>query len=66
MAIELLPNDPKAYNNRGWVRQQLGDWRGAVADYRRALDLAPSDWSERDLVEGNLAAARARITANGS
>jgi hypothetical protein len=65
VAIALLPEDPKAYNNRGWVRQQLGDWHGAITDYRRALELAPRDWRERALVEGNLSAARARITANG-
>ena len=64
-AIELLPGDPKAYNNRGWVRQQLGDWKAAIDDYQRALELAPADWAERGLVEGNLAAARARMTANG-
>jgi tetratricopeptide (TPR) repeat protein len=65
IAITLLPGDPKAYNNRGWVRQQRRDWQAAIADYRRALDLAPLDWSERPIVERNLAAARARVTANG-
>jgi protein O-mannosyl-transferase len=65
MAIQIRPTDPDAYNNRGWARQALGDWRGAAADYARALELAPADWVHRDLVAGNLAAARARITANG-
>jgi tetratricopeptide (TPR) repeat protein len=64
-AIEIRPNDPDAYNNRGWARQALGDWRGAAADYARALELAPREWAHRDMVAGNLAAARARITADG-
>ena len=64
-AIDLRPADPDAYNNRGWARQALGDWTGAAADYARALELAPANWPHRDLVAGNLAAARARIAANG-
>jgi tetratricopeptide (TPR) repeat protein len=64
-AIAIRPNDPDAYNNRGWARQALGDWTGAAADYARALELAPADWVHRDMVAGNLAAARARITASG-
>jgi protein O-mannosyl-transferase len=64
-AIAIHPDDPDAYNNRGWARQALGDWEGAAADYARALELAPSDWPHRDMVAGNLAAARARITAGG-
>lgn len=63
--IELRPDDPDAYNNRGWARQALGDWTGAAADYTRALELASPTWPHRDLVTGNLAAARARIAANG-
>ncbi len=64
-AIVLAPTDPEAYNNRGWARQTLGDWAGAVEDYTRALELAPASWPHHDLVMGNLAAARARIVANG-
>ncbi len=62
--IELQPDDPRAYNNRGWARQSLGDFAGAADDYERALALAAPDWWAREMVAGNLAAARARITAN--
>ena len=62
-AIALLPRDPRAYNNRGWARQAAGDWAGAVADYERALALAAPGWPRRALVEGNLAAAHARLEA---
>ncbi|MBI4617257.1 MAG: tetratricopeptide repeat protein, partial [Planctomycetes bacterium] len=33
-----------AYNNRGNVRADQGDLAGAVADYTRAIDLAPGLW----------------------
>ncbi len=62
--IALLPNDPRGWNNRGWARQALGDWKGAAEDYERALEVASPDWSGRDLVLGNLAAARARMTVD--
>lgn len=62
--IMLRPEHPDAWNNRGWARQALGDFTGAADDYERALALAAPDWSARPVVVGNLAAARARITAN--
>jgi hypothetical protein len=62
--IQLRPGHPDAWNNRGWARQALGDFTGAADDYERALSLAGPDWPARAMVVGNLAAARARITAN--
>jgi hypothetical protein len=62
--IRLRPGHPDAWNNRGWARQALGDFTGAADDYERALSLAGPDWPARAMVVGNLAAARARITAN--
>jgi hypothetical protein len=62
--ITLRPEHPDAWNNRGWARQALGDFTGAADDYERALALAAPDWSARPVVVGNLATARARITAN--
>jgi hypothetical protein len=62
--IQLRPRHPDAWNNRGWARQALGDFTGAADDYERALSLAGPDWSARAMVVGNLAAARARMTAN--
>ena len=31
-AIQLNPNDARAYNDRGMDRSKLGDNRGAIAD----------------------------------
>ena len=62
--IALRPTDANAWNNRGWARQSLGDYAGAAADYTRALEFAPADWWARSMVTGNLATARARITAD--
>jgi tetratricopeptide (TPR) repeat protein len=62
--LELLPDDPRGWTNRGWARQAQEDWKGAIADYERALDVAPPDWWARDMVLGNLATARARMTAS--
>jgi tetratricopeptide (TPR) repeat protein len=62
--LELLPDDPRGWTNRGWARQAQADWKGAIADYERALEVAPPDWWARDMVLGNLATARARMTVN--
>ena len=40
--IELNPGDALAYNNRGFCKHTLGDDRGAVADYDKAIELKPS------------------------
>jgi tetratricopeptide (TPR) repeat protein len=44
-----------AYLLRGDVRRARGALEQAAADYRRALDLAPADWSFRERVRNNLA-----------
>ena len=36
-----LPDDAKAYINRGIAKKGLGDYRGAIADYDRAI-MVPS------------------------
>jgi tetratricopeptide (TPR) repeat protein len=36
------PSDPINYNNRAILKQQLGDVAGALADYNRAIELAPN------------------------
>lgn len=38
-AILLNPNFARAYGNRGLVRANLGDKRGAMEDWRRAAEL---------------------------
>jgi tetratricopeptide (TPR) repeat protein len=42
LAINLNPNDDKAYNNRGIAKSDLGDDRGAIDDYTLAIDLNPN------------------------
>jgi tetratricopeptide (TPR) repeat protein len=39
--LQLDPQSPLAYNNRGYNRQQLGEYRQALSDYERAIELAP-------------------------
>ena len=45
----------------GGHARRAGTGAGAAADYERALEVAAPDWWGRDLVLGNLAAARARM-----
>jgi tetratricopeptide (TPR) repeat protein len=46
--IELDPDNAEPHHWRGWVRQRVNHYSGAVADYERALELDP------DLVEVRL------------
>jgi tetratricopeptide (TPR) repeat protein len=41
-AIQLNPNDARAYNDRGMARSKLGDNRGAIADYNEAVRINPN------------------------
>ena len=41
-AINIEPNDAKAYSERGDARRGLNDFAGAIADYNRAVELEPS------------------------
>ena len=40
-AIELNPKYAVAYNYRGLVKQDKGDFEGALADYARAIEINP-------------------------
>ncbi len=42
-AIELVPNDAKAYRERGCMKADLGDHRGAIADFTKAIEFNPFD-----------------------
>jgi TolB-like protein/Tfp pilus assembly protein PilF len=42
-ALALAPELAAAHGARGWSLQADFDWRGAEAEYRRALTLAPDD-----------------------
>ena len=39
--IASYPNNSQSFINRGVARHQLGDYRGAVMDYSKAIELAP-------------------------
>lgn len=41
-SIELNPQYFKAYLRRGDARNQIGDFEGAEADYRKVAELEPS------------------------
>jgi tetratricopeptide (TPR) repeat protein len=40
--IEKFPNQSFAYNNRGIVKYELNDLKGALADYEKCIQLDPS------------------------
>jgi tetratricopeptide (TPR) repeat protein len=40
--ITTNPNEPNNYNERAMLKDKLGDSQGALADYNRAIDLAPN------------------------
>jgi tetratricopeptide (TPR) repeat protein len=40
-AIRIRPGYVDAYNNRGVVRKEKGDYDGAIADYNEAIRLDP-------------------------
>jgi len=40
-AVEINPEYPEAYNNRGGAYGALGDQRRAIADYDRAIEINP-------------------------
>jgi tetratricopeptide (TPR) repeat protein len=42
-AIELKPDFPEAFNNRGYARDDGGDYEGAIRDYDEAIRLRPDD-----------------------
>jgi len=42
-AVALEPDHPYRYASRAWIRAALKDVDGAIADYRKALELDPDD-----------------------
>ncbi|MGN6186069.1 MAG: tetratricopeptide repeat protein [Thermoanaerobaculia bacterium] len=39
------PSVVRAWSRRGQLREQLNDWNGAIADFTKAIELAPNDAS---------------------
>jgi tetratricopeptide (TPR) repeat protein len=64
-AIALNPRAWAVYAQRGFARATRNEWSAALADYRRALELAPVDWPQRADVE-RLAAQAQRMGPTGS
>lgn len=42
LAIEINPNHPWAYNDRGEAKQKLNDLTGAIADYTISIENYPT------------------------
>ena len=42
-AIEINPNYADAYVNRGFIKESLGDCRGAMQDYNKAIEIDPNN-----------------------
>ncbi len=56
-AIELDPNDEKAYGERGMAKLHQSNWVGAIADLSKAIELNPYDeeiYSARGLAKDAL------------
>jgi serine/threonine-protein kinase len=58
-AVRVDPKQPEAYAYRGQIRQfHKDDAAGAIADYEKALSLAPKGWSNRKIVQELLEQAK--------
>ena len=53
-AIGLVPNDPMIYRNRGQIHLAMGHRAETIADWEKALNLAPADWPQREWVTREL------------
>ena len=42
-AIELDPNNVNSYGNRGWIKNKLKDYYGAITDFNKIIELDPND-----------------------
>ena len=50
-AAELQPDYSYRFAARGWMKQSAGDDNGAIADYKRALELDPEDiYTQNNLI----------------
>jgi len=62
-AIELDPNDNRAYFSRGFAKENHGDLDGAIADYSRAIEINPKS---PDAYQGRASARKANGDQDGS
>ncbi len=50
-AAELQPDYGYRFAARGWMKQSAGDDNGAIADYKKALELDPDDiYTQNNLI----------------
>ena len=50
-AAELQPDYGYRFAARGWMKQSMGDTTGAIADYKKAIELDPSDiYTQNNLI----------------
>ena len=42
-ALGLEPNNPYRYSSRAYIKDWIGDIKGAIADYEVAVKLDPED-----------------------
>jgi len=61
VAIEADPNYTHAYAARGVVQKKLGNWREAINDYKRALDLYPPNKPKDGCILDNIGNAYSRL-----
>ena len=60
--IRLNPENTEAYNNRGRVKSELGDFEGAIADCDNAIRLNPEDaaaYNHRGIEKAKLGESKA-------
>ena len=50
-ALKYDPSDAYSWNNRGMAKKRLGDKKGAVADFRKALELQPNLQSAQESLQ---------------
>jgi Tfp pilus assembly protein PilF len=53
-AITLNPKSPEPYANRATIHASQNTLDKAIGDYRKALEVAPQGWGQRNTVENLL------------
>lgn len=53
LAVQKSPRSWEAWGYRALARERMGDYKGAIADYTKALDLKPHSWDfSRNMLMG--------------
>src|SRR5690606_3882624 len=42
-ALSMEPQNPYRYSSRAFLKDRMGDLKGAIADYERAIEIDPED-----------------------